>query len=64
MSYNLISLKFYGLGYIQVKGQKPPAPIRGVKAGGDDNADDQDEADNADIEEASVVDLVPRNDIG
>ena len=64
MSYNLILLKVYGLGYIQVKGQKPPAPIRGVKAGGDDNADDQDEADTADTEEASVVDLVPRNDIG
>ena len=35
-----------------------------MKSGGDDNADDQDEADNTDTEEASVVDLVPRNDIG
>jgi hypothetical protein len=49
----------------QVKGQKPPAPIRGLKAsdaGDDDDEDDDDKGD--DDGDDNAADLVPRNDIG
>ena len=46
-----------------MKGQKPPAPIRGVKPkeGGEADDGDEEEADEADG--PSMADLVPRNDI-
>ncbi|XP_060608176.1 cytoskeleton-associated protein 5-A-like, partial [Ruditapes philippinarum] len=49
----------------KVKGQKPPAPIRGLKAsdaGDDDDEDDDDKGD--DDGDDNAADLVPRNDIG
>ncbi|KAK3102168.1 hypothetical protein FSP39_009299 [Pinctada imbricata] len=49
----------------KVKGEKPPAPVRGLKSGGGgkDDDEDEDEADDGG-EEPAMEDLVPRNDIG
>ncbi|KAL4225289.1 Cytoskeleton associated protein 5 [Mactra antiquata] len=48
----------------KVKGVKPPAPTRGLKAADDDD-DDDDNDDNKDADEGDdAADLVPRNDIG
>ncbi|XP_052800946.1 cytoskeleton-associated protein 5-A-like isoform X2 [Mya arenaria] len=46
----------------KVKGQKPPAPVRGMKP--TDDEDEEDEADGGRDEEDSPVDLIPRNDVG
>ena len=46
-----------------MKGQKPPAPIRGAKPS--DNAEEEDEADGEGEDgEPEVADLVPRIDVG
>lgn len=50
-----------------MKGQKPPAPIRGARpsdGGGDDDDDDNEEGGAGGEDDDSAADLVPRNDIG
>ncbi|KAH3877159.1 hypothetical protein DPMN_001016, partial [Dreissena polymorpha] len=50
----------------KVKGQKPPAPIRGLKAadGGEEAEDDDGNEGGGGEDEDGVADLVPRNDVG
>lgn len=45
---------------VKVKGQKPPVPSRGLKAGG---ADGGEAAEDEEAEEEASADLIPRNDI-
>lgn len=47
----------------KVKGQKPPAPIRGLKTSAGNDDDDEDEDKDEDGED-NAADLVPRNDVG
>ncbi|XP_055998398.1 cytoskeleton-associated protein 5-like isoform X2 [Ostrea edulis] len=48
----------------KVKGEKPPAPTRGVAPGGDANEeDDADGADQDDKDDDKIVDSLPRTDI-
>lgn len=51
--------------YFQVKGQKPPAPIRGLEAAGeaDDDADADDDDADKESDGPNIVDILPRNDI-
>lgn len=46
----------------QIKGEKPPAPVRGLKSSAGDEDGEQEEE--AAEEEVKMEDLVPRNDIG
>lgn len=47
-----------------MKGEKPPAPTRGVAPGGDANEeDDADGADQDDKDDDKIVDSLPRTDI-
>lgn len=50
--------------YLQVKGQKPPAPTRGVSNADEGEADDDDADQDADDDDKPEVDLIPRSDIG
>lgn len=45
----------------QVKGQKPPAPVRGVKSAGEAGGGEEEEVEGED--DGPVEDLVPRTDI-
>lgn len=50
------------VGGVQVQGQKPPAPVRGLKGvGGGDGGEGED--DEAEEDGGAVEDLLPRNDI-
>jgi len=46
--------------YSQVKGQKPPAPVRGLSGADAAEADEEAEEDD---DGGAATDLVPRNDI-
>ena len=48
---------------LQVKGEKPPAPTRGLTAGGGDADDDEDEVDADDKDDDKIDDSLPRTDI-
>lgn len=47
----------------KVKGQKPPAPTRGLASGGGDADDDEDEVDADDKDDDKIDDSLPRTDI-
>lgn len=46
-----------------MKGEKPPAPTRGVVAGGEAEEEEEEDED-APKEEVNMADLIDRNDIG
>lgn len=46
-----------------MKGEKPPAPTRGLAAGGGDADDDEDEVDADDKDDDKIDDSLPRTDI-
>ncbi|KAJ8298919.1 hypothetical protein KUTeg_022979 [Tegillarca granosa] len=48
----------------KVKGQKPPAPTRGVSNADEGDGDDDDADQDAEDDDKPEVDLIPRNDIG
>lgn len=48
---------------LQVKGEKPPAPSRGLTAGGGDADNDEDEVDADDKDDDKIDDSLPRTDI-
>lgn len=47
----------------KVKGEKPPAPTRGLASGGGDADDDEDEVDADDKDDDKIDDSLPRTDI-
>ena len=62
----------YCFAWTQVKGEKPPAPVRGLRKAGASSADDVDgDGDEAEVDSGvgggsdvmNVADLLPRNDI-